>query len=105
MSTGTAVGVGVVVAILLVLPLGAVWWARRWRDPPPEKWGLSLTGQPDLGAVEFRVRKQYGLRDEKTWGQVRRAAIRGEAAPDAAERDATNPYRNVKIHVAPALRA
>ena len=32
-------------------------------------------------------------------------ATRGAAAPDAAERDATNPYRNVKIHVAPALRA
>jgi hypothetical protein len=34
-------GVVVVVVILVVFPLVAMWASRFWRDPPPEKWGLS----------------------------------------------------------------
>lgn len=80
MSTG--VGVGVVVAILVLLPLAALLAARRWRDPPREKWAATVRPGVDPGVAEFHIRKQYGLRDEKRWEQVRRAVVKGEAAPD-----------------------
>jgi Flp pilus assembly protein TadB len=84
MSTG--VGVAVVAAILVVLPLGAVWLAGRWRDPPPERWGIPPE-QRELAAsaldvAEFRIRRDLRIRDEPRWTAVRRAVARGEAAPD-----------------------
>ena len=84
MSVGT--GVAVVLAILLVLPVAAVWLAGRWKDPPRSRWGASERDRRlaagDLGLAELRIRRAYGLRDEDRWRAVHRAVRRGEAAPD-----------------------
>jgi hypothetical protein len=84
MSAG--VGFVVVTALLVLLPVVAVWVAGRWRDPPREKWGPSdkdrRLADGDLGLAEFRIRREFGLRDESRWQSVDRAVRRGEAAPE-----------------------
>jgi hypothetical protein len=73
----------VALAVLVLLPLGAVWLAGRWRDPPRDRWALKPRKPPgeDLEFAEYRLRREYGLRDEGRWTAVRRAVDRGEAAP------------------------
>lgn len=79
------VATAVVTAVLLGLPLVAVWVAGRWRDPPRERWALSPRPEQEAlsepGLAEFRIRRGYGIRDEARWTAVRRAVDRGEAAP------------------------
>lgn len=83
---GLGIGAIVAVAILVALPLAAVWLAGRWRDPPEERWALTPRPEQEAlsepGLAEFRIRREFGLRDEKRWSAVRRAVERGEAAPD-----------------------
>lgn len=92
---GTAVGVGVVLAILVLLPLGALWAAGRWRDPPRERWGVPEAQRAEAArspeVLEVQLRRQHGIRDERRWAGVRRAAARGEAAPPGL-RAATAEY-------------
>lgn len=79
------VGVVVAVAILVLLPLGAVWAAGRWRDPPRERWGIPAE-QREAAAntaemTEFRFRQRLGLTDDRRWTAAQRAVNRRVAAP------------------------
>lgn len=78
------VAAAVVAAVLVGLPLVAVWLAGRWRDPPRERWALTPRPEQEAlsepGLAEFRIRREQGLRDEARWSAVRRAVDRGEAA-------------------------
>jgi hypothetical protein len=75
----------VALAVLVLLPLAAVWLAGRWRDPPRDRWALTApAAQEELsapGLAEFRIRRTHGIRDESRWAAVRRAVDRGEPAP------------------------
>lgn len=81
---GLEVGVVVAVAILVLLPLAAVWAAGRWRDPPPERWGVSerqlaqAAGDPEL--ARHRRRVELGLAGDREWTAARRAVAHGTAA-------------------------
>jgi hypothetical protein len=100
----TGVGVVVVVAILVLLPLGAMVLARRGRDPPRDRWGLERPDPTaDPGVAEFRIRRQYGLRDERRWEQVRRAVVRGDPAPDDL-RPAARDYAEAMLAALDAQR-
>ena len=75
-----------VLAILVLFPLGALWLAGRWRDPPPERWGAPEPRQQAAVALElaeYRIRREFGVRDEVLWKEIRRAVDKGEAAPPA----------------------
>ena len=82
---GLEVGVVVAVAILVLLPLAAVWAAGRWRDPPPERWGPSerqlAQAAGDRELARHRRRLELGLAGDREWTAARRAVARGTAAP------------------------
>jgi hypothetical protein len=69
----------IALGIVVVLPMGAVGLARRWRDPPPEKWGIpaearaAAANTPEL--IAYRPRIEPGVAE-----QVRRLRRRAEAA-------------------------
>ena len=50
------------------------------------------------------TRQDLGANSAMTIDPPAAAPTGGASVPTAAERDATNPYRNIKIHVAPAFR-
>jgi len=82
---GIELGVGVAVAILVVLPLGAVWLAGRWRDPPRERWAIPAERREAAAntaeMTEFRFRQRLGLNDDRKWMVAQKAVNRGVAAP------------------------
>lgn len=79
---GVGLGVAIAAAILVLLPLGAVWASHHWRDPPPDKWGVDRSEAFTPELAEYRVRMQFGLREEARWAAVRDAVTRGLAAPE-----------------------
>lgn len=83
----TTVGLGVVLAILVVLPLAAVWAAGRWRDPPRERWGPSerqlREAATDPLYRRHQLRKELGLLDDRRWDAARRGVARGIAVEPA----------------------
>jgi hypothetical protein len=78
-------GLAVVAAIFVVLPLGAVWASKRWRDPPREKWGIpperlaAARNSPEL--VAYRRRIELGVGHGPAATAVTRAIRTGTAAP------------------------
>jgi hypothetical protein len=82
---GIELGVVVAVAILVLLPLGALWASQHWRDPPPEKWGLrpeqlaAARNSPEL--VTYRRRIELGVTHGPRATAVNQAIAKGIAAP------------------------
>jgi hypothetical protein len=80
-----AAGLAVALAILVLLPLAAVAVGRRWRDPPPERWGIppdrlaAAANTPEL--VAYRRRIELGVADPRKEAVVNRAIRTGTAAP------------------------
>jgi hypothetical protein len=78
-------GLAVALAILVLLPLAAVAVGRRWRDPPPEKWGIpaqarvAAANTPQL--IAYRRRIALGVADPRKSAVVDRAISTGTAAP------------------------
>jgi hypothetical protein len=96
------VGVGVViaVAILVVLPLGAVWASHRWRDPPRSKWGIpqaqldAARNSPELVAYKRRI--ELGVNFGPREAAVNRAIAKGIEAPPEL-RAATHELAQVRV--------
>ena len=71
--------------ILVLLPLVSVAVGRRWRDPPPERWGISrerltaAANSPEL--VAYRRRIELGVADPRLEAKVNQAIRTGTAAP------------------------
>lgn len=82
---GNELGVVVAVAILVLLPLGALWASHHWRDPPPEKWGLrpeqlaAARNSPEL--ITYRRRIELGVTHGPRATAVNQAIAKGIAAP------------------------
>jgi hypothetical protein len=78
-------GLAVALGILTVLPLAAVAVGRRWRDPPPERWGISperraaAANSPEL--IAYRRRIELGIADPRNEAVVNQAIRAGTAAP------------------------
>jgi hypothetical protein len=82
---GSGPGIAVAVAILVLLPLGAVWASQRWRDPPRAKWGIpakqldAARNSPEL--VAHRRRIELGVSYGPRATAVERAISKGIEAP------------------------
>jgi hypothetical protein len=78
-------GLAVAIAILVLFPLAATAVGRRWRDPPPEKWGIpperlaAAANSPEL--IAYRRRIELGVADPRKEAVVNRAIRTGTAAP------------------------
>jgi hypothetical protein len=78
-------GLAVAVAILVVLPLGAVWASHHWRDPPRSKWGIpaeqrdAARNSPEL--IAYRRRIELGVSFGPREAAVNRAIAKGIEAP------------------------
>jgi hypothetical protein len=68
-------------AIMVLVPLGAVWAAGRWRDPPRARWGITKERREAAADTPER-RIERGLTDERKWTAVRRAVAKGTPAPE-----------------------
>ena len=79
-------GLAVATGILVLVPLASVAVGRRWRDPPPERWGIprerlaaAAANSPEL--VAYRRRIELGVADPRLEAKVNRAIRTGTAAP------------------------
>jgi hypothetical protein len=78
-------GLAIAAGIMVLLPLASVGVARRWRDPPQEKWGISrerlaaAANTPEL--IAYRRRIELGVADPRKATVVDRAIRTGTSAP------------------------